>query len=219
MDYANLLDGTSAMVVVGGTLLATVLRCGLRDCAVTVQGLTNALSPRFDASKARAELALQIQDIQADGLLRAEPHHFDDREFSEMAETLIEQRSLGAIIAQHEAHKAKRLRASETAVGTLYQAAEMGPVFGLVGTLVALSQLSTDGTGQTMLTASIPTAIVTTFYGLIIANMVFAPLARFVQRRADAEEEHRQGLIGWLTSELAREGVRTGRRLREQAAA
>jgi chemotaxis protein MotA len=70
-----------------------------------------------------------------------------------------------------------------------------------------------------MLTASIPTAIVTTFYGLIIANMVFAPLARFVQRRADAEEEHRQSLIGWLTSELAREGVRTGRRLREQAAA
>lgn len=218
MNYANLLDGTSAAIVVGGTLVATVLRCGLRDCLVTLSGLAGTLRPGFDADKTRAELAQQIQTIQSDGLLRAEPRHFSDEEFGQMADTLIEQRSLNAIITKHNAHKALRAKASGTTVGTLCQAAEMGPVFGLVGTLVALSQLQSDPSGQTMLTSSIPTAIITTFYGLIIANMVFSPLARFVQRRAIAEEEQRQSLIDWLTLELSRDGLMGKPRPRQVAA-
>ena len=219
MNYANLLDGTSAAIVVGGTLLATVLRCGAHDCIVTASGIANAWRPRFNASKARAELALQIQGIHADGLLRAEPHHFGDREFDEMADILIEQRSLGALVAKHQAHKAKRARLSETTVATLGQAAEMGPVFGLVGTLIALSQLGSVNAAPGMLTNSIPGAIITTFYGLLIANLLFAPLARFAQRRADAEEEQRQDLIDWLTDELASEGIRAERRRDERIAA
>ncbi len=218
MNYANLLDSTSAAIVVGGTLLATVLRCGLHDCMVTLGSLASALRPGFDANQARAELALQIQDIQIDGLLRAEPHHFGDREFDEMTDALIEQRSLTPIIAKHEAHKAIRTKTSETAAATLFQAAEMGPVFGLVGTLIALSQMQADPAGQSMLSSSIPTAIITTFYGLIIANMVFAPLARFLQRRANAEEDQRQQLIDWLTHELSRDGVKPRQRPRQVAA-
>ena len=218
MNYANLLDGTSAAIVVGGTLLATVLRCGLRDCIMTLGSLATALRPGFDVNKARAELALQIQDIRTDGLLRAEPHQFGDREFDEMTDALIEQRSLSPIIAKHEAHKALRTKASETAAATLFQAAEMGPVFGLVGTLVALSQMQPDPTGQSMLSSSIPTAIITTFYGLLIANVVFAPLARFVQRRASTEEDQRQQLIDWLSHELTRDGVKPRQRPRQAAA-
>ena len=69
-----------------------------------------------------------------------------------------------------------------------------------------------------MLSNSIPGAIVTTFYGLMLANLIFAPLARFVQRRSDEEEAERQKLIDWLAIELAREGIRPGGS-REQMAA
>jgi len=103
-------------------------------------------------------------------------------------------------------------------VATLSQAAEMGPVFGLAGTLIALSQLTADATPGGMLSNSIPGAIVTTFYGLMLANLIFAPLARFVQRRSDEEEAERQKLIDWLAIELAREGIRPGGS-REQMAA
>ena len=218
MNFMHLIDGPSAAIVVGGTLLATVLRCGLHASGITVRSLVGTVRPRFDAAKARAELAVQVQQIHRDGLLRTEPRHFGDREFDEMTDALIEHRSVAALLTKHQAHKDGRLKRNETTVTTLSQAAEMGPVFGLAGTLIALSQLTADATPGGMLSNSIPGAIVTTFYGLMLANLIFAPLARFVQRRSDEEEAERQKLIDWLAIELAREGIRPGGS-REQMAA
>lgn len=218
MNYMILIDGPSAAIVLGGTLFATVLRCGLRGCFVALRGLGGTLRPRFNAEKARAEMAVQIQDVRRDGLLRAEPHHFGDREFDEVADALIERRSVGALLEKHQAHKAFRAARNATAVSTINQAAEMAPVFGLVGTLVALSQMTVNAGPETLLSSSIPMAIVTTFYGLIAAHLLFAPLARMVERRAATEEAERQKLVDWLASELATECARR-ERPRTQAAA
>ncbi len=208
MNYLNLIDGTSAAIVLGGTLAVTILRCGLRDSFATLRGIAATLQPGFDAAKARSELALQIQQIHRDGLLRAEPRHFGDREFDEMTDTLIERRSLAPLLNKHRAHQQSRLKRSRTAVATLGQAIEMAPVLGLAGTLIALSQLPTGSASDTMISTSIPAAIITTFYGLVTAHLLLAPLARFIERRADKEESERDRLIDWLTEELAREGVR-----------
>lgn len=205
MNYMILIDGTSAAIVVGGALVATVLRSGVRGCYLAVRSLFGSLKPRFNADKARAELAVQIQEIKRDGLLRAEPHHFGDRELDEVTNTLIERRSVGALLEKHKAHRDHRVERSATAVATINQAAEMAPVFGLVGTLVALSQMAADAGPETLLSSSIPMAIVTTFYGLITAHLLFAPLALFVERRATKEEAERQKLVDWLASELADE--------------
>lgn len=205
MNYMILIDGTSAAIVVGGALAATVLRCGVRGCYLALRSLFGSLKPRFNADKARAELAVQIQGIKRDGFLRAEPHHFGDREFDEVTDTLIERRSTGALLDKHQSFKDRRVERSATAVATINQAAEMAPVFGLVGTLVALSQMAVDAGPETLLSSSIPMAIVTTFYGLIAAHLVFAPLALFVERRAAKEEAERQKLVDWLADELAEE--------------
>lgn len=218
MNYMILIDGTSAAIVLGGALVATLLRCGARGCYLAVRSLFGSLKPRFDADRARAELAVQIREIKRDGFLRAEPHHFGDREFDEVTDTLIERRSVGALLEKHRAHRDHRIERSATAIRTIDQAAEMAPVFGLVGTLVALSQMAADAGPETMLSSSIPMAIVTTFYGLIAAHLLFAPLARFVERRAAKEEAERQKLVDWLASELAAECAPRERPLAQVAA-
>ncbi len=203
MDFANLFDAPSAAVVVGGTLLATVLRCGLGDCRLALERLGQLGQSRFDADGARAELAVQVQEIRRDGLLRAEPHHFGDSEFDEATDALIANRSIGALVAAHEAHKARRQKASERAVRTLAQAAELAPVFGLAGTLISLSQLPADGIARGAFAGAISMAVLTTLYGLLLANLVLAPLARMVERAANAEEAERQKLVDWLAEQVA----------------
>lgn len=203
MDFLNLLDGPAAAIVMGGTALGTILRCGWRNSFAAVGTLLAVPAMRFNAQRTRAELAVQIQDICKDGILRAKPHHFGDREFDEVADTLIERRSISALLEKHQAHRERRLARSEVAVSTLNQAAELAPVFGLVGTLVSLSQLpSSDAAGANLLSTSIPMAIVTTLYGLLTANLLFSPLARLVERRAASEETQRQQLVDWLAEEL-----------------
>ena len=203
MNYANLLDGPSALIVVGGTLLATVLRSGFCDCGRTVAALVNLLKPGFDADGTRAELAVQIQEIQKDGLLRAEPHHFADREFDDVSEALIGKRSLAALRDAHEKHRSKRLEGHNRAVHTLSQGAELAPVFGLAGTLISLSQMPSDGLAAGEFTGAISMAVLTTLYGLLLANIVLGPLARTVERSAMAEERARQRIVDWLATQVA----------------
>lgn len=211
MNLAILLDAPSAAIVFGGTLAATMLRSGLSDCRVTLHKLGQLGRSHFDADAVRAELALQIQDIRRDGLLRAPQHHFEDSEFEDVTDTLLHRRSLAALLDRHESHRARRLAQSDRAVRTLAQAAELAPVFGLAGTLISLSQLGGGG-----FTAAIAMAVITTLYGLIAANFVFAPLARLVERAAQAEERQRQAVIDWLAVQLAEEDP--GRRRLRSAA-
>lgn len=202
MDWISLFDGPSAGIVVGGTLAATVLRSGLGDCRFTLARLGQLGARRFDADAARSELAQQVQEIQRDGLLRAVPHRFNDSEFDEATEALIGHRSIGALLDAHERHKARRLRESTRAVRTLAQAAELAPVFGLAGTLISLSQLPKDGLAHGAIGAAISMAVLTTLYGLLLANLILAPLARMIERKAFAEERDRQTLIDWLALQL-----------------
>lgn len=203
MNWMNLIDGPSALIVFGGTLAATVLRAGFGDCRHTATKLAQLGGRRFNAEAARAELAQQIQEIRKDGLLRAVPHHYNDREFDEATEALIGSRSVGVLLEAHERHKTLRLGESTRAVRTLVQAAELAPVFGLAGTLISLSQLPADGVARGAISGAISMAVVTTLYGLFAANLLLAPLAKMVERKALAEERARQKLIDWLAEQVS----------------
>ena len=45
-------------------------------------------------------------------------------------------------------------------------------------------------------------AVVTTLYGILAANLVLAPLARWVERAAEREERERQVVIDWLSEQV-----------------
>jgi chemotaxis protein MotA len=79
MDATHLVDGQSAVIVVGGTLLGTVLRCGWRDSWTALRAVAALLRPAFNADAMRAELAHEVALIRRDGVIRANPRRLADR--------------------------------------------------------------------------------------------------------------------------------------------
>lgn len=203
MNFASLFDAQSAAIVFGGTAIGTLLRCGVADCRTAIAAIGGLGGNRFDADGAKAELAVQVQEIQQDGIMRANPHHFGDSEFDEVTDALIGTRSVAALLAAHEGHKARRMETNNRAVRALAQAAELAPVFGLAGTLISLSQLPSDGIARGAFAGAISMAVLTTLYGLVLANLLLAPLARVVERAAAAEENERQKLVDWLARHVS----------------
>lgn len=202
MPLLPVIDGLSLTIVFGGTALATMLRSGRRELAVTIQAVAGLFRSRFSQARAKADLASQVSEIRRDGLLRANMRATGDREFDDVTDVLIRSRSLDALIERHQEYCRKRLALADMAVRTLAQAAELGPVFGMVGTLVSLSRLPTTGLDQGALSGAISMAVMTTLYGLLLANLVLAPLARAVERRSQEEERQRQEVIDWLSSQI-----------------
>lgn len=204
IQIESLLDPSSALIVFGGTLFATILRSGrldLKACALAYIYMTRK---PFDYDAVRAEIAHDIADIQNDGLYRAQPVHSSDEEISEATAALIRSRSLQAAIDTHESHKKRRERVRQRAINTLTQAADLAPVFGLAGTLISLSQLPAKGLDQANLMPAIGMAVVSTFYGLMLGHIIIMPIAKKIERSGDLEEYHRERLINWMVSQLKR---------------
>lgn len=202
MTIDTLIDVPSALIVMGGTVAATVLRCGPRECAITVREIAQLWGKPFAAGEARAELARQVQDIRRDGLLRAEPHSTGDSGLDEVTNVLIHHRSIGALVAAHEKQRARRAAMSDTAVRLFAQAAELAPVFGMVGTLISLNRLP-QGLANGDYSGAIGMAVLTTLYGLLAANLIFAPIARVIERAAEVEASARQDIVDWLAAQLS----------------
>jgi chemotaxis protein MotA len=156
----------------------------------------------FDSARIRARLAVQIREIDEDGLVRAQAHRFGDGEFDELSEALVRDRSIQILYDEHERHRWRRAVLAGTAGRVLAEAADLAPILGLAGTLLALGGLSTADEGD--YARSIGTAVTTTLYGLVAANFLFAPLSAAVERRAQSEEKARQALLDWLARELER---------------
>jgi chemotaxis protein MotA len=203
MYISTLFDPASAAIVVGGTLLATVLQCGAGDCRAALAAVNRLRKRGFEPAQARAELLGHVRDICQDGVVRAHSPHLGDPEIDEATGALIGRRSVEALLEAHESHRARRLDMTDSAQQTLTYAAELAPTFGLAGTLLALTRLAGSSAGDNLLASAVGMAVLTTLYGLLLAHLVLAPLARAVERAGAREERDRQEVIDWLASQLA----------------
>jgi chemotaxis protein MotA len=202
MDIANLINPSAAAIVIGGTLLATALRAGREDTSLTIQGLVSLVRPSFPAETVRGEVAALSTQIRIDGMFRARPRHLGDAAFDDAIDAMIEGRSLDALYERHAVHCKERVGVAMRALRTLTQAADLAPVFGLAGTLISLSQLPSQGIARSMFMGAISMSVLTTLYGLLLANFILAPLARAIERRSDREEAARQEIIDWLAGQV-----------------
>ena len=203
MNWALLLDPVALAVVLGGTVAATVLRCGPASCAVAAAQVARATRPGFDRDAVKAGLARQVAAIHRDGPLRAREEASGDAEFDAGNAAMLRARSIADLLENHRSHARERVSLRERTLLVFDTAGDLAPMFGLAGTLLALSQLPGDGAIEpTALLSAIGAAVVSTLYGVLAAHLLFYPVARWLDRRMWGEEAARAELIAWLTEQV-----------------
>jgi len=86
---------------------------------------------------------------------------------------------------------------------------EAAPAFGMIGTLIGLVQMLRQLEDPSQIGIGMATALLTTFYGALLANLLFIPLAGKLRTRSKEEVTVREmmieGLVGIQTSLQPRE--------------
>ncbi|WP_421852833.1 MotA/TolQ/ExbB proton channel family protein [Novosphingobium sp.] len=203
MDLAHMLDPLAAGIVIGGTLGATALRSGVADCRAVLAALGTLGRPRFRGGLVRGALAPLVTQAEREGLMRTSPRPSGDADIDAALSVLIQTRNLRAFVSSDDGAREARVARALRAVRTLALGAELSPVFGLAGTLVSLSQLPAEGLARGAFMGAISMAVLTTLYGLLLGNLLLAPLSRAVERRVEAEEAARREIADWLIAKLA----------------
>jgi len=203
-EVTGLFDPLALGIVLIGTVLATYAREGRQDVATAVAAAFKLSRKGFDASATRSALARTVGEINTRGHLGAEPIDPSDIATSKLLNVYIRSGSIEAMLKLARTQRLERDIQSVAATRVYETAGELAPVFGLVGTLFAVTQLMPDmeTSAADIVMASVAGAVLSSLYGVLSANLLFYPLARAIERRGDREEAERSLLLEWFESEL-----------------
>ncbi len=186
-------------IVLLGTMAATFISYPLRE-VLRIFGLIGTVlrNERLYASKDIEEL-VSISRLWMSGNLPAVEREMDAvaNPFLKTGLQLVVDLTPEEDILDLLQWRINRLRARERAEAQLFRVmASYAPAFGMVGTLVGLVNLMfLLGDGDiTSIGRQMAIALMTTFYGVLLANLIFKPIAVKLERRT----EERVALMGMV---------------------
>ena len=187
----SFINPPSVLIVIGGTLAVTTMCFTLQDMVRTVRVVMKTV---FQSTRDPSEAAVQVlrvaEQARKQGILAMQgaidnlrPEPFLHKGMSmvvdgtpgEEVEAIL-RRDIQATIQRHV-----------KSTGVLRKAAEYSPAMGLIGTLIGLVQMLGNLDDPSTIGPSMAVALLTTFYGAVLSNMVFSPLAAKLERNS-AEE-------------------------------
>ena len=87
-----------------------------------------------------------------------------------------------------------------TGQGVLSKVGELAPAFGMIGTLIGLVQMLKTMDDPSQIGAGMATALLTTFYGAVLANFLALPLASKLKNRTETEILAKEVIIEGILS-------------------
>lgn len=188
---AAFLDWPSILIVFGGTFAVTTICFSIDEIRRSQIVIINTLF-RQEAEPVQvaisslrlAEHARKNGPLSLQAMLKGNHIHPFQRKALQLVIDGITSEEVERVLRQDVQTMINRHSKSAR---VLQKAAEVAPAMGLIGTLVGLVQMLGNLNDPTSIGPSMALALLTTLYGAVLANMVFAPLAAKLERNSDEE--------------------------------
>ena len=190
-DLGNFVDIPSLAITVGGTFGGLIASFPLSMLKNIGKWFKAALfPPKYDPKKYIDELVEYAKIARSQGLLQLE-------DSANKAADPFMKKALMLIVDANDAEKVREMleeaidytEARHASARAFFEkGVALGPAFGMLGTLVGLVNMlmvmneNPDSLGQSM-----ATALITTFYGSFLANILFAPLEHALKVASENE--------------------------------
>ena len=183
-------DLPSIMIVIGGTIAAVMISFPGKSLGKIPKHFKIVLAPKkYNPQKYIEQIVYFAKEARINGLLALEDK-------LNGVEDKFLKNSLLLVVDSVEPEKVKALLNNELDYmddrhnqdqAFYLQAAEYAPAFGMIGTLIGHINLLANLSDQAALAQSMAVALITTFYGTILANLFFKPIARKLKERHNEE--------------------------------
>ena len=177
-------------IVMGGSLTATLFAYPWRKIVWTFRVLKRAFYER-DETEGTMDSIVECSRTFRNGGIRALEQHAQELDPG-LLKTSIElmafqcpREKIEEIIKREAQLICLRY---ETAHKILYSLARLAPALGLVGTIVTLIRVFGQMGDPKGLVGSMAVALLSTFYGVVLANLCFVPLSNKLKEFMDSEE-------------------------------
>ncbi len=202
-DIMNFVDMASVFVTVGGTILAGLFAYPLSQIKQTLKAVSIAFKKHEQNLNKEIDLIIGIANIaRREGLLALEEQvQSMEDPFLKKGIMLIVDGSDPELIRDILETELDFMSARHSQIqATIGQFAAFAPAFGMLGTLIGLINMLKKLSDLSSLGPNMAVALITTFYGVIMANMIFTPIARKLAAISSQEYLRKELLLEGLLS-------------------
>ncbi len=193
----------SMMIVFGGSIAATLVSFPLKE----VLGVANVIrkaffSDNFDGQKIIDQIVALSKKARKEGLLAIDKdvNEIEDAFLRTGMEMVVDGTEPELIRSVMETELSYTMERHKTGQQIMNSFGTYAPAFGMIGTLMGLVQMLTQLDDPSKIGGGMAVALITTFYGAVIANLVFLPLAGKLKNRSDAEVVMKEMIIEGVLS-------------------
>ncbi len=180
----------SVLIVIGGTIAATMVAYPLSDFLMVISVIGRVFKFKIEN---QADLITQLVDVsnkaRKGGLLSIEGEikNIEDPFLSKALQMTVDgvQSSVIAAIMQKQIALIKRQH--KIGANLFGSMGAYAPAFGMIGTLIGLVQMLASLDDPSTIGPKMAVAMITTFYGAILANLLFIPMSDKLKLRSDEE--------------------------------
>ena len=202
-DIADFFNIPSIFIVLGGVFASTVVAYPMKMLASLVKVIRNAFLPHEVDLNEDVEMIIRLANIaRREGILALENLLQDQQDaFLKKGIMLIVDGTdpeLVRNIMETDLALIRERHAQGQAV--LLAMSAFSPAYGMIGTLIGLINMLRNLSNSDKLGPSMAVALITTLYGVVLANLVFTPLAKKLKFQGDEECLHKELLLEGMLS-------------------
>jgi chemotaxis protein MotA len=189
-DIGLFLDIPSILITVGGAVSATLMSYSLADAISVIAVVRNAFFTKpQDLEKIIDNMVELGEKARREGILALEREkgRLDDLFLIKSLQLALdgnEPATIETVMGIEISNLEERHKMGKTMFETL---ASLGPAYGMIGTLVGLIQMLKNLDDPSNIGAGMAVALITTFYGSLLANGIATPIANKLGRRSTEE--------------------------------
>jgi len=193
----------SAMIVLGGTLGATLINYPMSDIIGVVKVAKNVFFQKEMKTEKVIKMLVDISKVsRRDGILALEDKARDIKDpfFAKGIMLMvdgIEPAALSRILNTELDFISERHRLGAEIFSTM---GSFAPAMGMVGTLIGLIKMLVQMDDPSSIGPAMAIALITTFYGVVLANLIFLPAAGKLKTRSASEVLLKQLIINGILS-------------------
>ncbi len=187
----SFVDIPAILIVFGGTFLVTMASFNMSEFlgvrSIALRALVYHAEHPSDAARRILHLAERARHTGALSLIEISRSLGQSRFLNQAIQLAADGMPVEEIEQILSTERDSTHQRHVRAAGILRRAGDVAPAMGLIGTLVGLVQMLSNLDDPATIGPSMAVALLTTFYGAILANMLFHPLAAKLERNSEVE--------------------------------
>ena len=197
------INAPSIMIVCGGTMGAVLINYPISDVLRVIKVAKNAFFSEEIKTKKIMEMLIEMSKVsRREGILGLEKTLKDIKDpFFVKGMTLmidgIEPAKLSELLETEVEYIDERHRLGAEIFMTM---GNFAPAMGMIGTLIGLVKMLMQMDDPSSIGPSMAVALITTFYGVILANLVFIPISGKLRTRSAKELAMKQLVMSGILS-------------------